>query len=77
MNTSILASDPAFLAPLSPCRFLAASSAGSTLEALFQNDNVVRYLTRNLGEIFEELRKVVDTTKTLSEAADSAEQAVA
>ena len=49
----------------------------SHLEVLFQNDNVVRYLTKHHGEIFEELRKLVDTTNILSEAPDSAELAVA
>ena len=47
------------------------------LESLFENDNVVRYLTTNHGEIFEELRKLVDSTNILSETADSEETAVA
>ena len=47
------------------------------LEALFQNDNAVRYLALHHGEIFEELRKLFDSTNFLSETADSAETAVA
>ena len=47
------------------------------LEVLFRNDNVVRYLTQHHGEIFAELRKLVDTTNILSQASDSAELAVA
>ena len=47
------------------------------LEALFQNDHVVRYLSQHHGEIFEELRKLVDSTRILSETTDSAELAVA
>ena len=49
----------------------------SHLEVLFQNDNVVRYLTKHHGEIFEALSKLVETTNILSEASDSAELAVA
>ena len=45
------------------------------LEALFQNDSVVRYLTQNHGEIFEELRKLIDSTTILSETTESAEMA--
>ena len=47
------------------------------LEALFQNHNVVRYLTQHHAEVFDELRKLVDSTKILSGTADSAETAVA
>ena len=47
------------------------------LEALFQNDSVVRYLTQNHGEIFEELRKLIDSTTILSETTESAEMALA
>ena len=47
------------------------------LEALFQNDNVVRYLTQHHAEVFDELRKLVDSTNILSETADPAQTAVA
>ena len=47
------------------------------LEALFQNHNVIRYLTQHHAEVFDELRKLVDTTNILSEASDSAELAAA
>ena len=39
------------------------------LEALFRNEKVVQYLTLHHGDIFGELRKLVDATKMVSEAA--------
>ena len=39
------------------------------LEALFRNDKIVRYLSLYHGDIFAEVRKLVEATKIVSEAA--------
>ena len=47
------------------------------LEALFRNENVVRYLSSNHGEVFEQLRRLVDSTAILSGAGESEDPALA
>ena len=47
------------------------------LEALFTNEKVVQYLTRHHGDVFGELRKLVESTTLASEDVESAEAAPA